>query len=82
MLHHPRHGTDRARLPQALCNEHGQDQLARLEAGLGNHRPHGRSGPQPSRPLADGTCGLSLSKPGMLPFDRFRAHFFNRVGAH
>ena len=62
VLNDPGHGADRAWLPQPFGHEHGQDQLARLEAGLGNHGPHGRLWSA----IACGRCLIahSLSKCG------------------
>ena len=36
------HRADRARLTQTFCHEHGQDQLAWLEAGLSHHASYRR----------------------------------------
>jgi hypothetical protein len=52
VLNHPGHGADRAWLSQPFSDKHGQDQLARLKAGLGHHRPHSCGRPEPPRPLS------------------------------
>ncbi len=53
VLDDPGHGADRTRLMQTLGDEHGQDQLARLEGGLGHHLSHSCSGPQTPGPMFD-----------------------------
>ena len=47
------HGADRARLTQTFRHEHGQDQLARFDAGLANHGSHSRRGPQAPRSVSN-----------------------------
>ncbi|GAA1280306.1 hypothetical protein GCM10009634_25230 [Saccharothrix xinjiangensis] len=60
MLEDARHALDLGRLPGALLDEHGEDQLARLDGGLADEAAHGRGGAQAARAVGWEHDGHSL----------------------